>query len=115
MESPIPTGNENNFQSHTDTNPTITAGQSGLPTGGPESHAGILASNSDDLFHPDNNNIYPSLPYTLPDVPIHQNYHLHTAYIPPFSHIPINRDHLHPPFHQTPHTYPIPSLSSYNH
>jgi hypothetical protein len=101
------------FRQTPDTNQTVTTGQTGLVSGGPQSHAGILASTSDDLFHPIHNNSIPSFPYTLPDVPFHQNRPLNTAYIPSFPHIPVNRDHLsHPPL--PPHNFPVHSSSSYN-
>jgi hypothetical protein len=101
MDSPTPAGlNEQQawggttFHHAYDTDQTVTTGQTGLANGGPQSHAGILASTSDDLFHPIHNNPIPPFPYTLPDVPYHQYHPLNTAYIPSFPHIPMNRDHL---------------------
>jgi hypothetical protein len=72
------------------TDRSTTDGETVIATGGIQSHAGILASHSDDLFHPIHNFTAPSLPYRLPDIPSYPHY----AYIPPFSHVPLNRDHL---------------------
>src|ERR1700678_3293962 len=72
----------------------------------PSSQAHLLASSSDDLFHPVPGG--PSfVPYRLPPVPNN------TAYTLPFSnHIPVNRSHLsQPPVRFLP--YPT-SASSYN-
>jgi hypothetical protein len=70
------------------------------------SQAGIIASSSDDLFHPDPGG--PSfVPYRLPPVPNIPAYNL-----PLPNHIPVNRSHLsQPPVHYLP--YPS-SNSSYN-
>jgi hypothetical protein len=78
----------------------------GAPGGPLSSQQGIIASDSDSLFHPVNSNPSPQ-PYSLPNIPIHQQ---NNAYIQSFSHIPINRDHLSRPpplFHSNP-------VSSYN-
>lgn len=78
----------------------------------PSSQAHILASSSDDLFHPDVGG--PTfVPYRLPPVPNIHAYNLpysHFSHNP--SHIPNNRNHLsQPPAHFLP--YPS-STSSYN-
>ena len=76
------------------------------------SHAGILASSSDDLFHPNLNTVpFPSS-YNLPEVPYHRNY---PAYMPLFPYIPVNREHLSQfPLPQNPHPLPNPAYTSYN-
>ena len=89
------------------------------PTGlhrSPSSHAGILASNSDTLFHPIHHDTVPSShPYELRNVPFPSHIHNPTsqnAYTPPFAHIPVRRDHLSRP--PLPHNIINPSASSYN-
>jgi hypothetical protein len=78
----------------------------GAPGGPLSSQQGIIASDSDNLFHPINSNSSPQS-FLLPNIPIHQQ---NSAYIQLFSHIPINREHLSrapPSFHSIP-------VSSYN-
>jgi hypothetical protein len=85
----MPTGFSDQQNQPNDTDQTTTNGETMIATGGIQSHAGIIASSSDDLFHPIYNVAPPPLPYTLPDIPFHPNY----AYIP--------------------HPHPISSSSSY--
>ena len=77
------------------------------------SHAGILASSSDPIFHPlSSHPLPPSFHYELPNIPPpNHHYASQGAYTPPYPHIPVRREHLsRPPFtHDLPH-----SSSSYN-
>ena len=82
------------------TGQTTFVGRQGSPAGSAPPHAGILASASDDIFHP-NNSFHnpPSLPYKLPDIPFP---HHHPTY-PYYPHIPINREFLsQPPVNHAP-------------
>jgi hypothetical protein len=71
------------------------------PALSPSSQAHLLASSSDDVFHPDSGG--PTfVPYRLPPVPNNHAY----------NHIPLNREHLSQP---PPRFFPYPSsYSSYN-
>lgn len=85
----------------------------------PSSQARIVASSSDDLFHPES----PSFPHQLPPV---SNNHAYTLPYPHLSrnhhisHIPLNRDHLSQPqarpfsYSQPPAHLPAYPSSSYN-
>ena len=79
----------------------------------PLSQQGIIASDSDSLFHPVHT-CSPSQPYSLPNVPHIPIHHQNTAYIQPFSHIPINRDHLSLPPPPSFHTNPVSSYNNSN-
>ena len=95
--------------SNGETGQTTLIGRQGSPTRTVPPHAGILASASDDLFHPNNsfqNN--PSLQYVLPNIPIPHN---HPTY-PYYPHIPVNREHLSQP--PSRNILQNPSSTSYN-
>ena len=91
------------FQPSVDRSSPLHQGRQG--TGLPPSHAGLLASNSDNIFHPTLNTVPVPSSYNLPDVPFHRNY---PAYMPSFPHIPMRREHL-----SQPANYILPT-SSYN-
>ena len=49
---------------------TTLVGRQGTPLGIVPSHAGILASASNNFFHPTSFPVHSSVPYRLPDVPV---------------------------------------------
>ena len=94
------------YQSHTGPpSHTTLVNRQGTPLGTVPSHAGILASASDNFFHPTSFPVPSSLPYRLPDVPIPHHY----PNYPYYSHIPMNRDYL-----SQPNNIPNSSSTSYN-
>jgi hypothetical protein len=113
MTTPTPTGFNNQHvwggPIYNQQEPSETTGQSNLEhrttAVATSSQVGIHASNSDDLFFP-SNNVVPSYPYTLPDIPSD------TAYSRTFSHHAPNRAHLSQPPFPPPPQHNV--FSSYN-
>ena len=84
---------------------TTLVGRQGMLLGVVPSHAGILASASNNFFHPTSFPVHSSVPYRLPDVPVPH----HIPQYPHYSHIPVNRDYL-----SHPNNLPHSSSTSYN-
>ena len=96
---------QNSFNSDASGQPTLVGRHEPVAavSGSASSQTRIIASSSDDLFHPASGGP-PSHSYFLPPVPFHHDQ--------PISQIPVNRDHLSQPQHNS---FPYYSLfSSYN-
>jgi hypothetical protein len=65
------------------------------------SQVGIIASNSDDVFHP-SSNVVSSNPYILPDIPSETAYNRSFSHQTSNTYIPVNRAHLSQPLFPPP-------------